>query len=936
MNFVVGQRWISHSEAQLGLGVIVEISGRRVTIRFPAVAEDRIYAVANAPISRIVYQSGDHIETHEHEPLRIESSCEQQGIYFYECTAADGSRRRISELELSGFVHLTTPRQRLLSGQLDKDIDYRLRIESLFHRDRWQRSPVRGLLGCRTNLLPHQIYIAAEVAQRQAPRVLLADEVGLGKTIEAGMILHQQLLTGRASRALVVVPPSLVHQWLVEMLRRFNLRFAIFDRERLDALRHDGCDSEGQNPFETEQLVLCSLELLSEDEDALALACAAGWDMLVADEAHHLHWSEAGTAPGYRCIESLAAHSAGLLLLTATPEQAGVGSHFARLRLLDPSRFHDLTAFRQEEAGYQRLNALVQRLLKHDGPLPPDLLAELRPLVAAADTLDRDQLLSRLLDRHGTGRVMFRNTRAAIDCFPERRLQPQPLPLPPLYAEGELARGVGGLHPELRVAPEHWLASDPRVAWLQQTLKALYPLKVLVICAHASTATALEYHLQMRLGIRSTAFHEGLSIIERDRAAAWFADLEAGAQALICSEIGSEGRNFQFAHHLVLFDLPLNPDLIEQRIGRLDRIGQTHPIEIHVPYLRDSAMEVLFHWHQDGMNLFTHSFSAGYGVYERFGDALRAQLDQPDDGLAELVRHTRAYTLATRQALQDGRDPLLELSSCNAARAAELIAGITEAEAPEALQGYMERMFNLFGIDHEYHSEHSLVLRPTDHMLIEQFPGLRDEGTTVTFSRNRALVREDLPFISWEHPMVMESMELLLGGEHGNATAVTLSLQGVPAGTLLLEAYFAVSCVAPADLQLDRYLPLSPVRVLIDRKGRDLDALLSHAQLNALGSGIPRATAQALVGQVRTELGQLLDQAQQLAGKRLTPIVAAAGAALRAALLPEIERLEALRRVNPSIREEEIALFQRQLDQAQSHLERAALLLQGVRVVVTT
>ncbi len=84
-------------------------------------------------------------------------------------------------------------------------------------------------MGSRTSLLPHQIYIANEVGQRHAPRVLLADEVGLGKTIEAGMIIQQQLLTGRASRILVLVPPSLLHQWLVEMLRRFNLHFSLFD-----------------------------------------------------------------------------------------------------------------------------------------------------------------------------------------------------------------------------------------------------------------------------------------------------------------------------------------------------------------------------------------------------------------------------------------------------------------------------------------------------------------------------------------------------------------------------------------------------------------------------------------------------------------------------------------------------------------------------------
>lgn len=98
--------------------------------------------------------------------------------------------------------------------------------------------------------------------------------------------------------------------------------------------------------------------------------------------------------------------------------------------------------------------------------------------------------------------------------------------------------------------------------------------KVLVICAKAATALQLEQVLREREGIRAAVFHEGMSIIERDRAAARFAEEDTGAQVLLCSEIGSEGRNFQFASHMVMFDLPFNPDLLEQRIGRLDRIGQ--------------------------------------------------------------------------------------------------------------------------------------------------------------------------------------------------------------------------------------------------------------------------------------------------------------------------------------------------------------------------
>jgi ATP-dependent helicase HepA len=108
---------------------------------------------------------------------------------------------------------------------------------------------------------------------RRAPRVLLADEVGLGKTIEAGMILHQQLLSGAAERVLIVVPETLQHQWLVEMLRRFNLRFSLFDDERYAEAQHDA-----DNPFETEQLVICSLDFVRRSKQRLEHLCDAEWD----------------------------------------------------------------------------------------------------------------------------------------------------------------------------------------------------------------------------------------------------------------------------------------------------------------------------------------------------------------------------------------------------------------------------------------------------------------------------------------------------------------------------------------------------------------------------------------------------------------------------------------------------------------------------------
>lgn len=225
--FIPGQRWSSNTEPELGLGTLLALEGRTVRIVFLATGDIRNYAIGNMPMSRVQFEPGDRIESHEGWFLTVEHLIEENGLLNYQGRLDDGCKAVLAEGELSNFIQFNKPQERLFAGQIDDNRWFELRYETLQHINRLEQSPVQGLCGSRTSLLPHQLYIAHEVAHRHAPRVLLADEVGLGKTIEACLILHHQLLTGQAKRALIVVPETLVHQWLVELLRRFNLRFGI-------------------------------------------------------------------------------------------------------------------------------------------------------------------------------------------------------------------------------------------------------------------------------------------------------------------------------------------------------------------------------------------------------------------------------------------------------------------------------------------------------------------------------------------------------------------------------------------------------------------------------------------------------------------------------------------------------------------------------------
>jgi ATP-dependent helicase HepA len=920
MDYIIGQRWVSHADAQLGLGIVVDLEGRRVTLAFPAVGEERTYAIESAPLTRLRFKVGDQISTVGSVEVLVTDVKEHQGLLVYVGTDHHDQELTVSELELDAFIQLTTPQQRLLNGHFDKHSDFALRVATIKHVDTLQRSEVRGLTGSRTSLLAHQIYIANEVGRRHAPRVLLADEVGLGKTIEAGMIIQQQLLTGRAARILVLVPPSLLHQWLVEMLRRFNLHFSLFDLDRL-------IENTVENPFESEQLVLSSLDTLMSHSEIQSQALAAEWDLVAIDEAHHLHWSQDAVGDDYRFVESLAQRTAGLLLLTATPEQIGQESHFARLRLLDPSRFHDLQEFQKEEHQYRKWSELADAL--ESGKPVNDLPADIDANAPAS------KIIEQILDRHGTGRVLFRNTRAAIPGFPERVLHAYPLTAPEEYAFAQVELKER-LYPELSYVDDSWLSFDPRVTWLEQTLKQLRPAKVLVICAHAATAVALEHHLHLRAGIRSSAFYEDLSIIERDRAAAYFADEVNGAQTLVCSEIGSEGRNFQFAHHLILFDLPMNPDLLEQRIGRLDRIGQENAVDIHVPYIENTAQQSLFEWYDRGLNLFRDSCSAGTMIFEAFRDRLLPQLEQRTSLFEQLLEDSAAFTARTRQELREGRDKLLERNSCKPDVARQLIDGIIASGSDDALPHYLEALCETFGVDQEYHSEETLILRPSEHLLTGYFPGLREDGTTITFSRDKALSREDMEFLTWEHPMIQEAMDMVLSTELGNAALGTIQLKGVAPGTMLLEVVYTVNCIAPRNLQLDRFLPLTPIRFLVDARGKDLADLVPHDRLNQLIEKVKKSTGLAIIKQVGSEVEAKMSLASSQAQTRLLTILQEAEQKMRDALGAELERLSALREVNASIREEELDHLAYRIEESAVHIQHANLHLQALRLIITT
>ncbi|HMP89261.1 MAG TPA: SNF2-related protein [Kiritimatiellia bacterium] len=847
--FKIGQRWISETEPELGLGKITAVEFGRIQVEYPAANETRLYASDHAPLKRVIYHPGDRISNADGNAFVIESVAHAE-----DCLTYSGNGHTVHESDLKDAQTYDKPEARLLAGHFDPWPRFDLRKETNERRAWMESHPMRGLLGGRIDLIPHQIYIASEVSRRDVPRVLLADEVGLGKTIEACLIIHRMLVTGKIRRVLILVPDALIHQWFVELLRRFSLSFFIVDKSRGVA------ESDDHNPFMDEQNVICGINHLLKNPEYAEHTLSAEWDLLVVDEAHHLAWKPDDPSPAYQLVEAIARKTPGLILLTATPEQLGPDNHFARLRLLDPQRYQDLEKFTEEHKRYEQVVKKTNALLERGD----------------------ETSLQDLLDRHGPGRVMFRNTRSNMKGFPRRILHLWPL---------------------------QKSQDDAQATWLAGFLRKNPETKLLAITQTRQETMALQKSLQTMINVNTALFHEEMPIIQCDRQAAWFAEKD-GARLMIASEIGGEGRNFQFAQHLALIHIPDDPEMLEQRIGRLDRIGQIGDIHIHVPFIKGTPEADRIRWYHEGLNAFEEPLSGSHDIMMAFRD----RLNNIDD---ELIKQTRDFRLAVKKHIENGRDRLLELNSCRPAVATGLIKQIESADQSDELEIFLARLFDHFGVIPEQLQNRDYLLQ-RGHLFDQAFP-LKEEQLHVTFERRQAMIREDIVFMSWDHPLVRGAIDLMLGSEAGNASLAISS--GV--NDFALEAVFVLECVAPPELELTRFLPPTPIHVAIGQgKARPGNLRDPKAwELIELQPGI------------RAALPGLIEKARHSAEKQVPAILKKSADELQAVVGRECKRMIDLKKINDHIRDEEVDAIKDRLMGLHNSLKEAKLRLDSILLI---
>ena len=475
---------------------------------------------------------------------------------------------------------------------------------------------------------------------------------------------------------------------------------------------------------------------------------------------------------------------------------------------------------------------------------------------------------------------------------------------------------------------------DPRINWLLDFLIS-HPdpeEKILVISRTRTEVAAIVEAVKSRSRVDVAHFHEQMPLVQCDRQAAWFTEPD-GARVMVVSEMGGEGRNFQMASHLVLIDLPRDPELLEQRIGRLDRIGQGDTIQIHLPYLEDSAQAVLFHWYNEGLNAFEHTCPAGHSVFVQLELQLIDVIHHPEQGMDSLVASTKDLHQKLTAELHDGRDRLLEYNSCRKNFADELKQRSEQQDSQNKLPEYMGNVFDCLGIDSEVHSENCLIIRSTDEM-VNQLPGLPDDGLTITFDRTTALSFEDAQYLTWEHPLTRTAMDMVTSSEMGNTAMTAISKTHIKSGSILLECIYSLEVPPISSLQSDRYLPPTSIRVMIDEQGNDHQQDLTHEFIRQHRVHVPTKMANKIVRAKDKDLRKLLSLCEEIAQKQTPDILNQAHQQSAEILTREINRLKALRKINPNIRDEEIEFFEQQLAALNEVLDGASLRLDSLRVLI--
>jgi ATP-dependent helicase HepA len=780
--------------------------------------------------------------------------------------------------------------------------------------DRWAMAEIYGrwfassgglpaMLGARVLPLGHQIYAARRVLFDRIPRFILADEVGLGKTIEAGMIIQALQAERTDFSVLVVAPGSMSRQWLTETYLRFGARAY----NHIDCARMVGESRASLSALVADQKLIVATTALEAHPELGKMITEREWDMVVIDEAHQIPPGH----PLYFLLQRLAGQTNGLLLLSATPSKRDMAGLMGLLALVAPDAFADQSPttlqakYDRQSSVWDRLNftrKLIDAAAAEGRELDPEevefaaeewlglidgdvLFDALLERMRAGESQAAIELIAYVQEFHRLDHRIIRTRRSTLagetTSWPERTLVE--LPWAASQAEAiflnhleELPEGEGLQSMAVRTLYQRFCSTSPDAAsrFLKQRrqalddgpegnagdpigriaadpgpndepiilaslVRSLAPLvgedgwlrtamslgeawqqeggfsradhlaswlddhlrdpdnQVLVFVRDAESADDLADRLEARLGRQAVArFHCDIDEIELATTAFRFQH-DKSCRLLVCDELGGEGRNFQNASAVVHFDVPVSCARLEQRIGRLDRVGRESDRQVLSVVLQPAtaADHALLETHRDVFQVFNRSIGGLEFILPKMQLIVHKAYGESPSALRAVVSDLRAEVDASLSATDEAFDLSLDATKPQLDRSIALAAAIEDdsdtAESAATLRSWASRL----GIQTKKRNDGISEFRWTNGSLnitsdqLKIGAGTDDESRLIrgTFSRQNALARDDLQFFAPGHSLIDTMVFESEHGRHSRVTAFLLEDFSKHTGTFLLQ-----------------------------------------------------------------------------------------------------------------------------------------------------
>lgn len=859
------------------VGIVTHVEGGRATVRFDDGTQMQ-FSLASDVLRRVPLKPG-YLICRADDPQTvgmIYEPTDTDGVPSWRVAFPPSTIATIAESGLRPAV-IEDPLQRMRSGRLGTARDFNLRSVAAEYFITHHNSDLVSLGSARVDLKPHQVSVVHRVITKYPHRFMLCDEVGLGKTIEAAMIVKELRARGGAERVLVLVPAGLQRQWQFELKTKFNEPFAIYNTAVVKFLKDKGAT----NPWMENNSIIASHTWASWTPGRREEIASVPWDVVIVDEAHHararLEGSSVRRTNLYRLVTELIARPEAVrraaLLVTASPLQLELHELYSLCDMLDPVLFSSEADFKRHVESLSGLNRLVETI-EQDG-LPGDDSRRAQIVANAAELLGEDvaelrraigdgggsALVGRLRERHRLSEVLIRNRKSVVGGFQPRTAFRWDVELSDtetrvhelmekVFEEGfERAAATGqNAIGFLMVILQKLLASSSRAlltslegrrerlrgGTLKQTLGADEAEQQLAEDAEAavlverlgtvddSEATAFDRVIALLRTIDLdsktrvlnqrltdllaeepnakvlifTEFRETQEMLRKTLEGSWSVNLfhgqmspeqkdaaverfrtGAGPQLLVSTEAGGEGRNFQFCHLLVNYDLPWNPMKVEQRIGRVDRIGQEDPVTIFNFHVRGTIEGRILEVLERRIRIFEEAVG---GLDPILGEAesdirraLRLGREERDRQLSRLGERLERKVERARQAESKLADFIMDSKSFRA----EIAQTILRQKAPVAATEFetflvtLLRSVNAYVADPGADGSRFVQLYEP---LLSEYPSLIEgqERRRVSFNPARHTDSEFIEYFGFGHPLVDALVERVTEQRHEGAAAV--------------------------------------------------------------------------------------------------------------------------------------------------------------------